>query len=296
MNAASRWRTGLARDVAPLYAANPNVAAVLLGGSTARGRADRFSDIELGVFWHRAPEDDERRAAAADVPGDLVRLYPYDPAEQVWCDDFTLGRARADEPRSGVLLEIAHHTTDFVERTLRDVLERHDPDPLKQNLLAGIVDGRALHDDHLVREWKERAGDYPEGLTRAVVRRHAQIDHFWRWEMWCERSDNRMMLYGSWSRIQQQLLHVLLGLNRVYYSGFKWLDVVEERLERRPADLVPRLARVYRVDPAEGARILAELVDEVYDQIERELPGVDVDRLRSIFRYRRPLWDQAPPA
>lgn len=51
MNDASQWRYKLAQQVAPIYAANPHVAAVLVGGSTARGHAGRFSDIELGVFW-----------------------------------------------------------------------------------------------------------------------------------------------------------------------------------------------------------------------------------------------------
>ena len=60
MNAASQWRHNLAHPLAPIYAANPHVAAVLLGGSTARGHADRYSDIELGVFWHQPPTDAER--------------------------------------------------------------------------------------------------------------------------------------------------------------------------------------------------------------------------------------------
>jgi hypothetical protein len=36
-------------------------------GSTAHGHADRYSDIEIGVFWNRAPTDDERRIAAGQV-------------------------------------------------------------------------------------------------------------------------------------------------------------------------------------------------------------------------------------
>jgi hypothetical protein len=29
--------------------------------------------------------------------------------------------------------------------------------------------------------------------------------------------------------------------------------------------------------------------------IEQHVPGVDVARLRTIFRFRRPQWEQAPP-
>ena len=295
MNAASQWRHTLARPLARIYAENPHVAAVLVGGSTARGHADRYSDIELGVFWHRPPTDADRQTAANAISGDLVRLYPYYPAEEVWCDDFMLGRAHPDQPKTGILVEVAHHTTDFLDRTFDQVLQHYNPDALKQNFIAGVVDGVPLHNAELVQHWKARVAAYPDGLALAVVKRHAQIDHFWRWEMWLQRSVNLMMLYQSYTQIQQQLLHVLLGLNRVYYFGFKWLDVVAERLVQKPPDLVRRLGQVYQVDPVSGAHELAALVEETYDLIEKQLPQIDVAWLRAVFRYRRPAWDQAPP-
>ena len=296
MNAASRWRLTLVQQVADVYAGNPQVAAVLVGGSTARGQADRYSDIELGVFWHQPPSDSDRQLAADQVDGDLVRLYPYDPAEEVWCDDYMLGRAQADQPKSGVLVEVVHSTTATVDRTFDAVLQEHSPDIVKHNVIAGIVDAVPIHGAEHIREWQARAAQYPEELAVAVVNRHAQIDHFWRWEMWHARSDNLMMLYQSFAEVQQQLLHVLLGINRVYYFGFKWLDVVDRRLQHKPADLVHRLRRVYVGAPAECARELAALVEETYDLVEQQLPAVDVARLRAIFRYRRPVWDEAPPS
>src|SRR5262245_23593941 len=243
MNAASQWRYALVQQLTPIYATNPHVAAVLLGGSTARGHADRYSDIEFGVFWHQPPTDTERQTAANAITGDLVRLYPYDPAEEVWCDDYMLGRRHPDQPKSGVLVEVVHYTTDFLDRTFDAVLHQYNPEPLKQLLIAGVVQGVPLYNANLVQQWKVRAAAYPDGLALAVINRYAIIDHFWRWEMWLARSENLMMLYLAYTQIQQQLLHMLLGLNRVYYFGFKWIDVVAERLHYKPDDLVRRLSR-----------------------------------------------------
>jgi hypothetical protein len=296
MNTASQWRHAFAQPLASIYAANPQVAAVLLGGSTARGHADRYSDIELGVFWHQPPTDADRQAAANAINGDLVGLYPYDPVEEVWCDDYTLGRAHPDQPKSGILVEVVHYTTDFFNRTLDAVLQNYNPDALKQNLIAGVVDGIPLHNAELIQDWKARAAIYPEGLALAVVNQSILIDHFWRWEMLLARGGNLMLLYQSFTRIEQQLLHVLLGLNRVYYFGFKWLDVVSDRLAQKPANLLRRLQLVYELAPAEGARELAELVEETYDLVELALPQIDIARLRGYFRYQRPIWDHAPPA
>lgn len=295
MNAASQWRYALVQQIAPIYANNPHVAAIVVGGSTARGHADRYSDAELGVFWHQPPSDADRQTAASAINGDLLRLYPYDPAEEVWSDDFMLGRAHPDQPKSGLLVEVAHYTTDFLNRTFDAVLDQHIPDALKQNLIAGVAGGIPVHNTDLIQQWKKRAAKYPDELALAVVKRYAQIDHFWRWEMWLARSTNLMMLHQLFTQAQQQILHVLLGLNHVYYFGFKWLNVVVERLRYKPDDLLQRLTRVYQVEPAIAAHELAALVEETYDLVEQHLPQVGVERLRTIFRYRRPVWDDAPP-
>jgi len=294
MNPASRWRFEIAQNIGRLYAANPHVAAVLIGGSTARGHADRFSDTEIGVFWHQPPTESERRVVIDQAGADLIRLYPFFGDEQVWCDDFMVGRTKPDQPKSGLLVEVAHHTVDFMRGTLKAVLQDHNPDELKQNLIAGVLNGIPVVGEELLRQWKAQAAEYPKELSIAVVKRHAQIDHFWRWQMWLERDDNRMMLYQFFTQVQQKILHVLLGINREYYFGFKWLDVIIERLETRPENFAKRLKRVYHVDPTKGVQLLTELVEDTYDLVETHLPEVDVEWLRRVFRYQRPILDQAP--
>jgi hypothetical protein len=78
----SLLRLEIARQLGVLYAENPNVAAVIVGGSTARGHADRFSDIEVGVFWHEAPTDAERQSVVERANADLIRLYPLTQAKK----------------------------------------------------------------------------------------------------------------------------------------------------------------------------------------------------------------------
>lgn len=295
MNEMSQWRQAIARHIGLSYASNPHVSAVLVGGSTARGHADRYSDIELGIFWNEPPTDEERRAVIEQAGGDIVYLYPYDAHEEVWADDFMMGRSAPDKPQSGVLIEASHYTVDFMNRTLHQVLNQYNPDEVKQNLIAGVSEGLPLHNHQLIEQWQLRTRAYPDALAVAVVNRHALIDHFWRWEMFLHRNTNLMLLYQSFSQVQQKVLHVLLGVNHVYYFGFKWLDVVVERLPIAPVDLSFRLKQAYQVEPAEGARLLVTLVEETYDVVEQHIPGVNVDRLRRIFRYLRPPWELSPP-
>ena len=62
----SRVNTGgrqVAAYIASVYATHPAVRAVLLGGSIARGWGDRYSDLEIGVFWQEPPADQDRKDA-----------------------------------------------------------------------------------------------------------------------------------------------------------------------------------------------------------------------------------------
>ncbi|MDX1620563.1 MAG: hypothetical protein R3320_06215 [Nitriliruptorales bacterium] len=295
-NPASRWRRELAGEVAAVYARNPAVSAVVLSGSTARGHADQYSDIELLALWTRPPTQEERADAAAATGHDLVRLYPSDPQLELWTDALKLGRT-GNEPHSGVEAEIGHQTIDQAEEIRRKVLVDHDPDPELQNALAGIAHSVTLYDtDARLDTWRREIAAYPTGLATAVVRRFAQVDHFWRWRMWLDRGHNLPKLYEAFVDTTERMLHTLLGLNHVYYSGFKWLERVVDELSVRPDRLVERLQATFEREPAEGAEELRSVVEDVYDLVEEQLPEIDVSWLRTVFRYERPLWGDTPPA
>jgi hypothetical protein len=156
------------------------------------------------------------------------------------------------------------------------------------------MDALPIYGDELIRSWQGEAAHYPRELAVAVVEKHGVIDHFWRWEMYLNRSENLPMIYQSFAQVHHRLLHMLLGLNRVYYFGFKWIDVVDERLRLKPDNFLSRLRDIYKIAPDEGARQTIELVEATYTLIETHLPEVNVGRLREIFRYRRPTWDHSP--
>ena len=297
MNAASSWRLALARRVASPYVENPKLAAMIVGGSVSRGHADRFSDLEIGGFWYEPPTDEERLAAATvaatSTGGEVQRIYPYDPAEEVWEEGIFLGRAAPDRPSTGLLVEIPHYTVDFMERTLGDVLDRYDTSDAKQSILSVLLSAIPLHGEALIREWRSRVTDYPRGLALAMIAKHAQIDHFWRTEMFPERANN-LLLYDTYVHVARKLLYTLLALNGIYYSGFKWLALQVSRMHIVPDDFSTRLNRVFQAEPQVASHQLAQLVEETYTLIEQHMPEVDVGWLRLVFRYRREPWVGPP--
>jgi hypothetical protein len=87
------------------------------------------------------------------------------------------------------------------------------------------------------------------------------------------------------------LLHVLLGLNRKYYSGFKSLDAVVLDFRIAPQNLLDRMRACYPMGAGRSKAMLTALVEETHDLVEKQVPEIDVDRLREILRYDRPLWE-----
>jgi hypothetical protein len=295
MNTASQWRLSLARLLAEHYAAFPSAHAIFAGGSTARQQADRFSDIELAVIWIAAPTEQERASVVSRLNGDLHYLYPYDAHEQIWEDLFFVGRNEDDEPKSGCQVEVSHFLLPTLEASIDRVLRQYDADEGLHNLMAGILDGVPLLNAPLLDGWKDRLRHYPDALQEAVIRRHGIIDHFWRWEMLVARGDNRMELAALITGTIHHVLHLLLGLNRIYYGGFKWLDGIIDRLAIAPPDLGERIRRAYELPPTEAAAEVQGIVGQTFNLIEQHVPTVDVARFRQVFFYRRPQWEEPPP-
>jgi predicted nucleotidyltransferase len=60
MTQVSQGGLAIANQIAAAYRDNPNVLVVMVSGSVARGHADSYSDLEIGIFWTHPPSDDER--------------------------------------------------------------------------------------------------------------------------------------------------------------------------------------------------------------------------------------------
>src|SRR5262245_22828051 len=117
MNKHCLWRLAMARKVAPVYAANHKVAAIMVAGSVARGFADRHSDVEVGVFWNELPEPAELRGAMGLLQGTDWELDPYEVGQDVWYEEFLV---------DGLKIDLRHMTVARMSELLTAVLECGD--------------------------------------------------------------------------------------------------------------------------------------------------------------------------
>jgi hypothetical protein len=285
MNETSRWRLEVARYVADIVAKHPGVAAVMLGGSASRGNADAYSDIEIGVFWSEPPTEADRMAPIEPAGGVFWELDPFDPRDSSWMEEWGLG---------GVKMDMRNLTVNGVETILQDVLENSDTGRLKQVLLSAIQYGIPLVNEPLVNVWKEKIAVYPRSLAEAAIREYLHLDEWCWWvELLASRGDITLV-YSAFSECSHQILFMLMGLNRIYNPGFKWLNRLIDEMTIKPEHLNERISAAFRAEPMTGLAILRDLMLETYHLVDTHMPEIDTTEARNRFLRLRPQFAEMP--
>jgi hypothetical protein len=285
MNEASRWRLALARRIAPIYTTDSRVRAVVVGGSVARGWADHHSDVEIGIFWSEFPDAAELEAAMQRAQGTTWELDPHSPSEDdVWYEEYAVG---------GLKIDLRHMTAARMDEVLAAVLDAGDLAEGRQQIIAALHDGMVLHGAPLVERWQARAAQYPDSLARAMVQKHMEFQPWWGVSTYAERGE-LPLVYGAFNEATCGIFGALLGLNRIYHPGLKWMDQTIAGMRIAPPDLAARLKEAFRAGPPVGIRLLGELIEETFVLAERHLPELDLSEPRRWFRSERPVL-HAPP-
>jgi predicted nucleotidyltransferase len=271
-------RMALAQRIAPAYAANPNVRAVLLAGSVARGVADQFSDIEIDVFWSQPPTEDELQAPIERAGATL--LYREADANE-WADGFFI---------EGIKVDTSQFLVGTIERWLEDVVDRADTEVEKQLLIAAVQHALPLHGADLAARWRAKAAAYPDELSRAMVAQHLAFRPRALLEMFAAR-DDLLILYKGLVAVEELIMGVLLGLNRLYlaHPSHKWMDWQIAQMSVAPPDLARRLKQILRDEPRAAVRAIHVLIEEIFALVEQHLPGFDTSAARAEFGQPRTL-------
>lgn len=283
MNAATRLRYALAERIAASYAHDPNARVVMIAGSVGRGVADRYSDVEIDVYYERPPTMAERIAAIERCGGQVDGL---DEDADEWAEEMII---------DGFHAATSTFLIATMERYLRDVLERCLLAPAAQTRIYSLQHAVTVKDDvALVEPWRARAAVYPDGLQRTMLEEYLPFEGFWYAEDMLVARDDLLLLYTLFTRIGRELLGALLGLNRLYLptpDHIKHMDEMIGTMALKPPDLSARLKRSFRVEPTVGVQSLKALIAETLDLVDQHVPGFDTAPYRANFGKQRQTWD-----
>jgi len=279
----STYLRSLARRVAAAYVAHTGPAAVLLTGSAAEGEADRYSDLDLILHYDGAlPSQGDMRVARERVGGgDAQPLGPH--TEREYAETYHV---------HGVECQVACATVAAWEEDMAAVLEGLDVDSPLQKALAGLLGGVPLHGESLIRRWQERAAAYPDGLARAMVERYLRFFPLWYVQGRVATRDATVWVQQIFVESAQNVLGVLAGLNRVYYSPFQFkrMRAFTRTLRVAPERLPDRLESLFASDRAAAIRELEALVGETIALVRAHMPEVDTASAAAYVGRREQPW------
>lgn len=242
--------------------------AALLAGSAARGDSDYYSDLDLILYVDELPTDEVLTAIQTAVGG--VEPTRRERTEHACGEEFTLDGIRVELPFITVV-RVESHFDQLLDRAE----EIHTP---LQKVPIGIIEGLPLHGADLIEQWRGRLREYPDSLQLAMIERHWSFVPLWYHADAMAARDSELWRLEVLLEASFNILAVLAGLNRIYFSRFelKGLRRLISRMQLSPPDLADRLESLFRLEPKQAAAELERLVDETRALVAAELADVDL--------------------
>lgn len=283
---ASSWRIELATELMQAYVAKEGIRMIVLGGSPSKNLADRYSDLDIVVYWDAidrswidtiplASSGGDRKFLLSMGSGDsCMELYYFGP----------------------LIVEVGHITLAAWKELVSDVLDRHEISPFKQKSLAGFLAAYPIYGEPLVRHWQERISVYPEQLASKMVRQ--SLGFFWRGcllNQGLERGDI-LFFYDGICMMLKKLLSILAGLNRIYFSPVepRWIEYELSRMPIRPDDMWQRIQSIFDGDRKRAVGILEDLIGETLKLVDRHMPELDLSMTRRLNELEIRACDTKP--
>ncbi|WP_431016742.1 nucleotidyltransferase domain-containing protein [Bradyrhizobium pachyrhizi] len=257
----------LARII-PVLAAVPGVAAIVLGGSGARGTAHDTSDTDIGLY-HRdgaAPDIDRLREAVTGLVDDPAVAHVTPVGE--W-GPWIVGGAwlTIDGRKVDLLYRSIDRVSAVIDACRNGEISMHYQPGHPHDFCSAIWMGevalcRALHDpDGLVAALKARTVPYPPALRDALVRRFQWEAQFSieNTELALPRGDSTHIA-GCAYRALACIAQVLFALNGAYLINEKGALAQAANFPVTVRELSGRVAQIWQeIGAAEHAAALQML-------------------------------------
>jgi hypothetical protein len=160
----------LAQRISTPYVALPSVRAALLSGSAAEGISDRYSDIDMTIYYDELPPEDALTLARRHNGGS-ARLWTI--------GDLESGSFAEAYEVNGVECQIGHTTVADWEQSMDTVLRDLDVETPLQKALEGTVHGISLYGAALIERWKATVAAYPDALAQKMVEHYLSFAPIW---------------------------------------------------------------------------------------------------------------------
>jgi predicted nucleotidyltransferase len=265
------------------YIANPKTKAVMVTGSVAEGLCDEYSDCDVMLYYNELPSEEELSLARQQNQGaELIEILG-DRQNGAFGETFRI---------NGVECQFAHATIAQWEKEIASVLEQFDVRSPIVKGMAGTLVGIPLYGETLIQQWKARVANYPDGLAQTMVEHYLKFFPIWGMREKLARRDTTLWYHQILVESAQNILGVLSGLNRLYYSTFQFKRMSRfiEQMQIAPENLADRLESLFHSEGSIAVNQLESVVRETIELVEIHMPQVDTSSVRRKLGWRQQPW------
>lgn len=283
MNEVSEYLLVLAKQNIQGYIIHPLAKAAMITGSTATGEADLYSDVEMFIYYDRLPQIEELQSVRQQNKGSEP-IVTFEDSDRRFFGEFYY--------IDGVQFQIGNSTIKFWEGEMSTVFEDLDVTSPAQKALSGMLDCIPVYGEELISHWKQQIADYPDTLVQVMVEKHLDFFPLWAVREHLAARDTTIFQHQIRLEAGQNLLGVLAGLNRLYYSTFQFKRMKQfiDRMNVKPQDLYARLESLYHQEPLSCTNELKELIAETIELINLHLPEVDTSKVKAALERQPYTW------
>jgi hypothetical protein len=283
---ASSHLLALARRTAAAYLAHAHPRAIMLSGSAAEGQSDFYSDLDTILYYDELPWEEALFAARQQNNGSERNWLIGDRSEGEIAESYNV---------DGVECQFAHTTIATWEKTIVSIMDQLEVATPNQKAMSGLLHGIPLYGEELIRQWQARVAHYPDALAQAMVEKYLTFSPIWYNRQRYLTRDATLWLNQMLVESSQNILGVLAGLNRLYYSTFQFkrTRLFVDQMRIKPDDLADRLDDLFRLDAEAAIDQLESLVSDTVTLVEKHMPHIDTSKVRQKLGQRQPRW--TPP-
>jgi len=266
---------GLARRIADLFSAFPNVEAIALAGSGATGAIDRDSDIDLYVYITSVVPLRDRVAIVEKLGATRadLNLQFWDLGDE-WYDAET-----------GIEVDVIYWRTSWIEDQLDRMLVEHQASMGYSTCFwHTILNSLILYDRSgwLCRLKEKNAVPFPEDLRRAIIAKNHPVlrrvipSYLHQIEKALGRND-LVSINHRVAALLASYFDVLFALNRIPNPGEKrLLTTASEVCARIPGKMVVQVEEVLRA-ACSADQSLITWIEDLVDGLDQLLPEEGFD-------------------
>ncbi len=273
----------LARRTTAAYLAHAHPRAILLSGSAAEGQSDFYSDLDMILYYDELPSDEALDAARQQNNGSDRNWLIGDRNEGEIAESYNVG---------GVECQFAHTTIAAWEKVIASIVDRLEVATPNQKAMSGLLYGIPVHGEELIRRWQARVAPYPDALAQAMIEKYLAFSPIWYTRQRFITRDATLWLNQTLVESAQNILGVLAGLNRLYYSTFQFKRMRQfvDQLSIKPDHLADRLDDLFRLDAEAAIDQLESLVADTVALVEKHQPQADTSKVRQKLGQRQQPW------